>query len=239
MRRTAWTALPPILLVLCAPASGAELPRLVFSPQNATESDAVRATVLGTTAEACGAYFYGYTEPAPFRIHLVGYRFDPPAPCGDATWAAEVLLEALPAGFYQVVATLDDDPYAEAQLVVSPAPTTVVLGSFDYFGSNFRLELSLRDPRSGALRAAGASRLSPEAAQFWFFDAGNPEVTVKVLDGTPVNGHYWLFMSSMTTVEFTLRIRHCVEGDPPFCSEVREVHSPAGANLDLVDVEAF
>ena len=28
---------------------------------------------------------------------------------------------------------------------------------------------------------------------------------IKVLDGTPINGHFWVFVASMTDVEFDLR----------------------------------
>lgn len=91
----------------------------------------------------------------------------------------------------------------------------------------------------GETRPAGIVELSTDGALFWFFDPRNPEVIVKILDGTRINGRFWLFLSSMTTVEFTLHVRRCIDGDPPFCEEGRSYHSPAGANLDLVDIEAF
>jgi hypothetical protein len=238
-----WTAAVAVLLlvpVFAASASGAELPRLVFTPDQPTESDFLSVTVLGSTDVACGAFFFAVPDPAARRIELRGISVDPPEPCAEGSWTFQAALETgLPAGTYTIEATLDQHPYAAAQLTVGPAPTQLVLGTFEYFGSNFRLELLVRDPRTHQVRPAGGRVHSRQAAQFWFFDPANPEVTVKVLDGTPVNDHFWLFLSSMTTVEFTLRIRHCIEGDPPFCSEVKEYHSPAGANQDLVDVEAF
>ena len=62
---------------------------------------------------------------------------------------------------------------------------------------------------------------------------------MKILDGSGINGHHWPFASTLTDVELTLRIRRCVEGDPPFCDPPREYHVPAGETLDVVDVTAF
>ncbi len=39
---------------------------------------------------------------------------------------------------------------------------------------------------------------------FWFFQASNPEVLVKVLNGCSVNGQYWAFASAGTNVGLTL-----------------------------------
>lgn len=42
---------------------------------------------------------------------------------------------------------------------------------------------------------------------FWFFDPGNLELLVKVLDGCAINGHYWVFWAGTTNVGFTLRVK--------------------------------
>jgi len=39
---------------------------------------------------------------------------------------------------------------------------------------------------------------------FWFFTPDNIELTVKVLDGSAINGHFWVFYGSLTDVQFTL-----------------------------------
>ena len=51
---------------------------------------------------------------------------------------------------------------------------------------------------------------------FWFFQNEIAEVTVKILDGSPINGHFWLFLASMTDVETTVTVRkltgsHCLD----------------------------
>jgi len=41
---------------------------------------------------------------------------------------------------------------------------------------------------------------------FWFFSADNPEMLVKVLDGCPLNQHFWVFAAAATNVGFTLTV---------------------------------
>ena len=46
----------------------------------------------------------------------------------------------------------------------------------------------------------------------WFFDPGNPEVLVKVINGCDINSHYWLFYAATTTVGFDLTVRDTQAG---------------------------
>lgn len=48
---------------------------------------------------------------------------------------------------------------------------------------------------------------------FWFFDAGNPELLIKVLDGCGINGKYWVFFSAGTNVGFTVEVLDTVTGE--------------------------
>jgi hypothetical protein len=41
---------------------------------------------------------------------------------------------------------------------------------------------------------------------FWFFSPANVELTVKVLDGCNVNGRYWVFVASGSTVEYEITV---------------------------------
>jgi hypothetical protein len=195
--------------------------------------------VLGHARPGCVPYLYAVVDPATSTIDVRSYDYYPPPPCAPQVWTAQLPLGRLAPGVWAVKVTLDGTLYATDALTVAASPTTVTLGSFGYFGTNFRLEVEWVDPRTGEHRLAPGLWISDRAAQFWFFDSGLPELTVKILDGTDINGHHWLFASSMTGVEHTLRIRLCVEGDPPYCEEPKTYHSPAGSNLDIVDVEAF
>jgi hypothetical protein len=51
-----------------------------------------------------------------------------------------------------------------------------------------------------------------QTGYFWFFQESNLELMVKVLDGRPVNGKYWVFYGSLTDVEFTMTVTDTVTG---------------------------
>ena len=69
---------------------------------------------------------------------------------------------------------------------------------------------------------------------FSIFENDNLEVTVKVLDGCAINGHYWVFAAGTTNVEFVLRVEDRSTGT------VREyVNSLGEAAPAITDTEAF
>ncbi|HEX2253886.1 MAG TPA: hypothetical protein VHQ65_11520 [Thermoanaerobaculia bacterium] len=88
-----------------------------------------------------------------------------------------------------------------------PAPTRLCLQD-----GQFAVEMTWRD----FFDASGVGRgeeLSGDSGYFWFFRQGNPEVLVKVLDGRPVNGFYWVFFASLTNVGFDLEVTHTATGE--------------------------
>lgn len=83
-----------------------------------------------------------------------------------------------------------------------PAPPELMLGA----GGRFRLILEWHDPRSGAGGVGRAVPLSSDTGYFWFFREGNLELMVKVLDGRPVNGRFWVFGAGLSDVAYTLTV---------------------------------
>lgn len=55
--------------------------------------------------------------------------------------------------------------------------------------------------------------LTADTGYFWFFRDSNVEVVLKVLDGCPVNGHYWVFAAGLTNVGVELRIEDTLRGE--------------------------
>ena len=47
---------------------------------------------------------------------------------------------------------------------------------------------------------------------FYFRSSGNPEFLVKVLNGCPVNGKFWVFYAATTNVGFDLTVIDTVAG---------------------------
>ena len=86
--------------------------------------------------------------------------------------------------------------------------------------------------------AMGAGKAVPGSNDttglFWFFRPENWELQVKVLNGCASNGHYWVFASASTNVEYTLRIEDTQSG------VVREYFHPFGDPAPAItDTQAF
>ncbi|HVS62652.1 MAG TPA: choice-of-anchor B family protein [Thermoanaerobaculia bacterium] len=68
----------------------------------------------------------------------------------------------------------------------------------------FEVTVSLEDQAAGA--AASAVGLSDDSGWFWLFSPANVEVMVKVLDGRPVNGRFWVFAGSLSTLQLRVDV---------------------------------
>lgn len=74
-------------------------------------------------------------------------------------------------------------------------------------GGRFRVEVSFAGAATtSATTSAAATVLSHESSTFSFFHAERPDLAVKVLDGSLVNEHFWLFWGSLTHAEWTLAV---------------------------------
>ena len=73
---------------------------------------------------------------------------------------------------------------------------------------------------------SGAGQAVPEAAAdsglFWFFNAANWELMVKVLDGCALNGNYWVYSAATTDVHYVLTVTDTLTG------RVNHYENPAG-----------
>ncbi len=92
-----------------------------------------------------------------------------------------------------------------------------------------------------ALHQAPAVQVADESGYFWFFDAGTIEVSVKVLDGTAINGHYWVFIASSTNVPFNLTVTDTLDGHCNAQSPcpAKTYSSSQGTNQNFIDLNAF
>ncbi|MEO8275147.1 MAG: hypothetical protein ABI639_02950 [Thermoanaerobaculia bacterium] len=83
-----------------------------------------------------------------------------------------------------------------------PGAHTLCLG-----GGRFRVEADWRTA-AGAAGAAIAAPLTGDTGTFWFFEAANIELVVKVIDACGLSGfdNYWLFAGGTTDVEVNLRV---------------------------------
>lgn len=91
------------------------------------------------------------------------------------------------------------DPAAATGVCV-PSATQLCLN-----GGRFAVEVSWKD-FSNRTGVGTAVNLTPDTGYFWFFNAENVELMVKVLDGRPITGKFWVFYGALSNVEYTLTV---------------------------------
>lgn len=125
---------------------------------------------------------------------------------------------------------LTDDPAPEGQLgFLAKAGSCVATStSVCLIGNRFRAEVLM----SGVPQPA---KWLTDKTGIYSFASGSPdntELVVKVLDGTPVNGFYWVFFGSLTSQTYTVRVTDTMT------SVVKTYASPA-ALCGNADTTAF
>ncbi|HWM93610.1 MAG TPA: hypothetical protein VN493_22830 [Thermoanaerobaculia bacterium] len=127
----------------------------------------------------------------------------------------------LPAGEYDVRifdfgVPQGERPYLERKTLIvheagSCAPSGTALCLQD---GRFRVEVDWEDFKGNT----GKGRAIPLAGRddsglFWYFDEENIELTVKILNGCGIGpGHWWVFLSSGSTVEHTVTVTDTATG---------------------------
>jgi hypothetical protein len=99
-------------------------------------------------------------------------------------------------------------------------------------GGRFCMRVSWRGPdgRSGAGQALS---LTADTGAFWFFHPANLEVMLKVLDGTRINGKFWVFYGSLSNVEYEITVTDNETG------RTRTYRNNQGQVTSVTDTEAF
>ena len=110
--------------------------------------------------------------------------------------------------------------------------TTLCLGGEGEADERFVVSVNWRD-ESGKDGEGSAHPLTSDSGAFWFFDADNLELMVKVLDGRAINGHFWVFVGSLSNVEFDLRVQDTQTG------ESVTYRNSQGSFAAFGDIEAF
>lgn len=96
--------------------------------------------------------------------------------------------------------TPDPDPDPPPPPTSGCTPTTTAL----QFDGGYKVSMCYRTPQGAVGQARSGIWASGQAGLLWFFDRGNAEVLVKVLDGCSHNGHRWVYVAPVTDLEFNL-----------------------------------
>jgi plastocyanin len=123
--------------------------------------------------------------------------------------------------------TLDLRP-VEAEAACTPGPNTLCLNN-----GRFKVEVSWRVPSQGTSGVGTAVPLTGDTGQFWFFSSNNIELVIKALDGTPVNGQFWIFYGALSNVEYTITVTDTITG------YVKTFVNPSGNLASVADTSGF
>jgi hypothetical protein len=123
-------------------------------------------------------------------------------------------------------------PAAEPRPPVRPADGSVPSTAL-FLGGRFRVE-ALWQTVPGIASAGRAVPLTGGSGAFWFFDPGNLELFVKVLNGCDLGGHFWVYAGGLTDVQVDLTVTDVLTG------VAKTYHSPRGqAFTPIQDTGAF
>jgi hypothetical protein len=205
---------------------------LQVSPRLPTGVDPIRLSAAVTWA-GCPIVFHSPVV-ADGRFVIDAEPINPiPCPVGPnpVTYRYDATLPLLSPGGYEAVVQFQGvDAAAVAFTVGDQGPDL-------FLGDGGRFDAQLRRADGGTV---GSVPLTGQAGYYWFFDSSNVEATIKILDGRFVNGHFWVFVASMTDVPFTLTI---IDLAAPACQQrncPQKVYtSLAGKNTNFIDVTAF
>lgn len=155
-----------------------------------------------------------------------------PQSASDATATGSIAAKP-PASDPTRLAPLSDAPTAAAVSACPPNPGALCLNS----SNTFEVTLFARDQRTGN---TGGGLAIPQNDLFGYFsipaltnNAANPEVFVKVIDGRPINGRYWVFYGGLTDLEYTITVRESATG------RARSYSKAAGSACGGFDTDAF
>ncbi len=109
-----------------------------------------------------------------------------------------------------------------------PGPTRLCLVE-----GRFAVDAAWRDFQGNEGVGSATPWPGGESGTFWFFDDANIELIVKVLDGTPINGRWWVYYGALSNVEYTVTVTDTLTG------VVRTYINPAGTFASVGDVDAF
>lgn len=160
----------------------------------------------------------GCSAFCPFPIPINSYELE------------SVPLGPFPAGEYLLEVWTDN---LDSITVLHQEKIVVVPELARLRGGRFSVEVPLDPPHGFPARLAALP--SVDSALFYFFDRGNWELMVKVLDGCAINGYFWVFGAASTDVGHTVIVR-----DTSSPVRERQYRHPAGTPAPAIaDIQAF
>ncbi|MEM7587604.1 MAG: GDSL-type esterase/lipase family protein [Acidobacteriota bacterium] len=142
-----------------------------------------------------------------------------------------------PAG-YSIMASAFVNPAIQAITTVDlcagvpPGPCVEGEGVLCLNQGRFRLE-AVWENFEGQGGTGHAVPQTDDTGAFFWFDPDNIELTIKVLDGRAINGHFWVYYGALSNLKFSLLVTDTETG---VC---REYFNPLGTFASVGDTFAF
>jgi hypothetical protein len=124
-------------------------------------------------------------------------------------------------------------PFAAPQATAAAAPLTPVPPGLVLNDGRFVVDVFWHDPFNHTAGAGVGTRLTDDSGYFVFFSPENVELVVKVLDGRPVNGKFWIFYGALTNVAYDITVTDLSTGAR------RSYHNPPFQFRSVADTSAF
>ena len=118
------------------------------------------------------------------------------------------------------------DPAAASSATCAATSTALCLTQ-----GRFEVRVDWSAPGQGG--DGNAVPLSADTGYFWFFDAANVELIIKVLDARVINGKFWVYYGALSDVEYTITVTDTVTGSQ------KTYFNPSGTLGSGADTDAF
>ena len=97
----------------------------------------------------------------------------------------------------------------------------------------FKVEVAWRANNLDKSGEGQAIPMTSDTGVFWFFAPTNLELMVKVLDGSTINGYFWVFSGALSSVEYTITVTDTSN------NAVKTYHNDEPNFGSIADVSAF
>jgi hypothetical protein len=139
-----------------------------------------------------------------------------------------VTVGPLPEGTYDVRTV---NGLVTARIPVTDFPPQLPIDSLFLDHQRFEVHVAWHTATASGIGLPEA--LTDNSGYFWFFDATNPELLVKMIDGRAVNGHFWVFLGGLSDVDYTVTVTDA------FTRTARTYTNPHGTVASRADTSAF
>lgn len=184
-------------------------------------------------------FFYGALSDVEYWVTVTDHEtgeektwHNPPGTfCGRADTKAFAAEGQATAPDFALIgaAALELPAPAEAAGSCVPGPDALCL-----LGGRFRVQARWKNQHDGGTEGeATAVTRTDETGSFWFFDPANTELLVKILDGRPLGGKFWVFSGSLSDVEYWITVTDTATGVE------KTYHNPPGSYCGRADTRAF